>query len=66
MKNKNVNKMYAKMVINAIVTLASDKKKLENLERYLSDNFDPWCELYANNPRGLAIELEEFSKVEVK
>ena len=56
------NELYAKSFINAIKELASDTKKLDNLENYLSEHFDIWMEKYANTPYGIIYELKGFAE----
>ena len=56
------NELYAKSFINAIKELASDTKKLANLESYLSKHFDIWMERYANTAEGIIYELKGFAE----
>ena len=59
------NELYAKSFINAIKELASDTKKLDNLESYLSKHFDIWMERYANIPCDITYELKCFAEIEI-
>lgn len=59
------NELYAKSFINAIKELASDTKKLDNLESYLSIHFDIWMERYANTPCDITYELKCFAEIEI-
>ena len=59
------NELYAKSFINAIKELASDTKKLNNLESYLSIHFDVWMERYANTPYDITYELKCFAEIEI-
>ena len=59
------NELYAKAFINAIKELASDTKKLDNLESYLSKHFDIWMERYANTPCDITYELRGFAEIEI-
>ena len=58
------NELCAKAFVNAIKELASNQKKLDNLENYLSKHFDIWIEKYANTPEGIIYELRGFAKIE--
>ena len=59
------NELYAKSFVNAIKELASDTKKLDNLESYLSKHFDIWIKKYANTPSGIIYELRGFAEIEI-
>ena len=56
------NELCAKAFVNAIKELASNQKKLDNLENYLSKHFDIWIERYANTPYGIIYELKGFAE----
>ena len=56
------NELCAKAFVNAIKELASNQKKLDNLENYLSEHFDIWMEKYANTPEGIIYELKGFAE----
>ena len=60
MNKKNI--LCAKAFVNAIKELASNPKKLDNLENYLSEHFDIWMEKYANTPEGIIYELKGFAE----
>ena len=51
--------------VDAIKELASNQKKLDNLENYLSEHFDIWMERYANTPSGIIYELRCFAEMEI-
>ena len=59
------NELCAKAFVNAIKELASNQKKLDNLENYLSEHFDIWMEKYANTPEGIIYELKGFAEIEI-
>ena len=48
----------------AIRTLANKLENLNNLESYLTYNFDKWLTTWANTPEGLAEEMKEFAEME--
>ena len=48
----------------AIRTLANKPENLNNLESYLTYNFDKWLATWANTPENLAAEMEEFAEME--
>ena len=50
---------------NAIRTLANKPENLNNLESYLTYNFDKWLKIFANTPEGLAEEMKEFAEMEM-
>ena len=56
------NELCAKSFVNVIKELASNPKKLDNLENYLSKHFDIWIEKYANTPEGIIYELKGFAE----
>ena len=56
------NELCAKAFVNAIKELASNQKKLDNLESYLSKHFDICMERYANTPSGILYELRGFAE----
>ena len=47
----------------AIRELASNPDNLNNLESYLSYNFEAWLKKYASTPEGLAQELRQFANM---
>ena len=49
----------------AIRTLANKPENLNNLESYLTYNFDKWLTTWANTPEDLAAEMKEFAEMEV-
>ena len=49
----------------AIRTLANNTMNLENLEDYLSYNFEKWLKSWANTPEDLAAEMKMFAEMEV-
>ena len=59
------NELCAKAFVNVIKELASNQKKLDNLESYLSKHFDIWMERYANTPSGIIYELRGFAEMEI-
>ena len=59
------NELCAKAFVDAIKELASNQKKLDNLESYLSKHFDIWMERYANTPSGIIYELRGFAEMEI-
>ena len=48
----------------AIRTLANKPENLDNLESYLTYNFDKWPTTRANTPQGLATEMKMFADME--
>ena len=48
----------------AIRTLANKPENLDNLESYLTYNFDKWLKTWANTPASLAEEMKEFAEME--
>ena len=59
------NEECAKVFVNAIKKLAEKPKNLENLQLYLSNNFDIWLGKFANTPETLAYELKQFAEIEI-
>ena len=49
----------------AIRTLANKPENLNNLESYLTYNFDKWLITWANTPENLAAEMKEFVEMEI-
>ena len=49
----------------AIRTLANKLENLNNLESYLTYNFDKWLTTWANTPENLAEEMKEFAEMEI-
>ena len=49
----------------AIRTLANKPENLNNLESYLTYNFDKWLATWANSPASLAAEMKEFAEMEI-
>ena len=49
----------------AIRTLANKPENLNNLESYLTYNFDKWLTTWANSPENLAAEMKEFAEMEM-
>ena len=49
----------------AIRTLANNPENLNNLESYLTYNFDKWLTTWANTPEDLAEEMKEFAEMEI-
>ena len=50
---------------NAVRTLANKPENLNNLECYLTYNFDKWLTTWANTPENLAAEMKEFAEMEI-
>ena len=55
----------AEKFINAIKEIASKPDNLDNLECYLSHNFDVWMEEFAYNPECLVSELKHFAEMKI-
>ena len=49
----------------AIRALANEPENLNNLESYLTYNFDKWLTTWANTPENLAEEMKEFAEMEI-
>ena len=49
----------------AIRTLANKPENLNNLESYLTYNFDKWLTTWVNTPEDLAEEMKEFAEMEI-
>ena len=49
----------------AIRTLANKPENLNNLESYLTYNFDKWLTTWANSPENIAAEMKEFAEMEI-
>mgnify|MGYP006898725069 CR=1 FL=1 len=49
---------------NAIRTLANKPENLNNLESYLTYNFDKWLEKWATTPENIAAEMKAFAEME--
>ena len=62
---KKKKELCAKAFVDAIKELASNQKKLDNLESYLSKHFDIWMERYANTPYDITYELKGFAEIEI-
>ena len=45
---------------------AFNEEGLDNLESYLSYHFAEWMNKYANDPEGIAFEMESFSTIGVE
>ena len=56
----------ARIFVNAIKTIASKEKNLDNLESYLSMHFGEWIEKFANNPQDMADEMKAFAKLDIR
>lgn len=54
----------AKIFIEAIKTMASREKALNNFQLYLERHFAAWLEKYANTPDRITAELKEFAEME--
>lgn len=54
----------AKIFIEAIKTMASREKALNNFQLYLTRHFAVWLEKYANTPDRMTAELKEFAEIE--
>ena len=54
----------AKTFIEAIKTMASNEKALDNFQCYLENHFSVWLEKYANTPDGITAELKNFAEME--
>ena len=59
------NEECAKVFVEAIKTMASKPKNLQNFEWYLEKHFDVWMEKWASDPEGLAYEVENFAEMEI-
>ena len=55
----------AEKFCEAIRTLANKPENLNNLESYLTYNFDKWLTTWANTPENLAAEMKEFAEMEI-
>jgi hypothetical protein len=64
MKTKE-NENAARVLADAIRTIASKPANIDNLELYLSYHFDKWLEKFANTPEKLAGELKQFSEMDI-
>ena len=49
----------------AIRTLANEPENLNNLESYLTYNFDKWPTTWSNSPENIAAEMKEFAEMEL-
>lgn len=49
----------------AIRTLANKPENLNNLESYLTYNFDKWLKAWANSPENIAAEMKAFAEMEI-
>lgn len=49
----------------AIRTLANKPENLNNLESYLTYNFDKWIKIWANSPENIAAEMKSFAEMEI-
>ena len=49
----------------AIRTLANKPENLNNLESYLTYNFDKWLTTWANTLEDLAAEMKMFAEMEI-
>ena len=49
----------------AIRALANKPENLNNLESYLTYNFDKWLKTWANSPENIAAEMKEFAEMEI-
>ena len=58
-------KECAKMFIDSIKTIAEKPENLDNLEFYLSYNFDRWLDKYDNTPENIAIEMKNFAEMKI-
>lgn len=48
----------------AIRTLANKPENLNNLESYLTCNFDKWLEKWATAPENIVAEMKAFAEME--
>lgn len=68
MKEQNMKELRpyeeeARIVAEAIRTLAKDEAALDNFEYYLSLHFAKWIVIFANTPGGMASELNSFAHI---
>lgn len=63
MKESRPYEKEARIVAEAIRTLAKDEEALDNFEYYLSRHFAAWLEKFANTPCGMASELNSFAHI---
>ena len=49
----------------AIRALANKPENLNNLESYLTYNFDKWLTTWANTPEDLTAEMKMFAEMEI-
>ena len=61
----NINEVYAKIFCDAIRTMSEKPENIDNLENYLIYHFTAWLEKYGNCPENLAMEMKNFTEMEV-
>lgn len=55
----------ARFFCEAIKTLANKPENLNNLESYLSYNFNAWLTKWGNTPENITAEMREFAEMEI-
>lgn len=63
MKEPRPYEKEARIVAEAIRTLAKDEAALNNFEYYLSLHFAKWLVMFASTPGGMASELNDFAHI---
>lgn len=53
----------AKRFTEAIRALAKNEDALDNLELYLSNQFDVWMQKFASTPESITAELNSFAHI---
>ena len=61
----NINEVYAKILCDAIRTIAKKPENIDNLESYLTYHFTGWLNKYGNYPENLATEMKMFAEMEL-
>ena len=63
MKESRPYEKEARIVAEAIRTLAKDEAALNDFEYYLSLHFAKWLVMFASTPGGMASELNSFAHI---
>lgn len=64
-KNEREFEELAERFVEAIKRIAKKEENLNNLQHYLSRNFEQWLTRFANTPQDIVFELEQFAKMEL-
>ena len=64
-KNEREFEELAERFIEAIKRIAKKEENLNNLQHYLSRNFEQWLTRFTKTPLAIVCELESFAYMEI-